>query len=110
MTRQLELVVQGVLGTTPIVSRAPSGRAYCRFRLATTPTFRTSEGWRDEETIWFTAKAWGPLAENLARLLHRARPTRPAHPWQHWFYTSAPGAQAWWKWWNPASPRTVAAH
>ena len=24
----------------------------------------------------------------LARLLHRARPTRPAHPWQHWFYTS----------------------
>lgn len=51
MTRQLELVVQGVLGTTPVVSRAPSGRAYCRFRLATTPTFRTSEGWRDEETI-----------------------------------------------------------
>ena len=44
MTRQLELVVQGVLGTTPVVSRAPSGRAYCRFRLATTPTFRTSEG------------------------------------------------------------------
>ena len=60
MTRQLELVVQGVLGTTPVVSRAPSGRAYCRFRLATTPTFRTSEGWRDEETVWFTAKAWGP--------------------------------------------------
>ena len=74
MTRQLELVVQGVLGTTPIVSRAPSGRAYCRFRLATTPTFRTSEGWRDEETIWFTAKAWGPLAENLARSLRKGDP------------------------------------
>ena len=74
MTRQLELVVQGVLGTTPVVSRAPSGRAYCRFRLATTPTFRTSEGWRDEETIWFTAKAWGPLAENLARSLHKGDP------------------------------------
>ena len=74
MTRQLELVVQGVLGTTPVVSRAPSGRAYCRFRLATTPTFRTSEGWRDEETIWFTAKAWGPLAENLARSLHKGAP------------------------------------
>ena len=42
MTRQLELVVQGVLGTTPVVSRTPSGRAYCRFRLATTPTFRTN--------------------------------------------------------------------
>ena len=74
MTRQLELVVQGVLGTTPIVSRAPSGRAYCRFRLATTPTFRTSEGWRDEETIWFTAKAWGSLAENLARSLRKGDP------------------------------------
>ena len=46
----------------------------------------------------------------LARLLHRARPTRPAHPWQHWFYTSAPDAQARWKRRNPASPRTVAAH
>ena len=74
MTRQLELVVQGVLGTTPVVSRAPSGRAYCRFRLATTPTFRTSEGWRDEETVWFTAKAWGPLAENLARSLRKGDP------------------------------------
>ena len=74
MTRQLELVVQGVLGTTPVVSRTPSGRAYCRFRLATTPTFRTSEGWRDEETIWFTAKAWGPLAENLARSLRKGDP------------------------------------
>ena len=74
MTRQLELVVQGVLGTTPVVSRATSGRAYCRFRLATTPTFRTSEGWRDEETIWFTAKAWGPLAENLARSLRKGDP------------------------------------
>ena len=74
MTRQLELVVQGVLGTTPVVSRAPSGRAYCRFRLATTPTFRTSEGWQDEETIWFTAKAWGPLAENLARSLRKGDP------------------------------------
>ena len=74
MTRQLELVVQGVLGTTPVVSRAPSGRAYCRFRLATTPTFRTSEGWRDEETIWFTAQAWGPLAENLARSLRKGDP------------------------------------
>ena len=74
MTRQLELVVQGVLGTTPVVSRAPSGRAYCRFRLATTPTFRTSEGWRDEETIWFTAKAWGSLAENLARSLRKGDP------------------------------------
>ena len=74
MTRQLELVVQGVLGTTPVVSRTPSGRAYCRFRLATTPTFRTSEGWRDEETVWFTAKAWGPLAENLARSLRKGDP------------------------------------
>ena len=68
MTRQLELVVQGVLGTTPVVSRAPSGRAYCRFRLATTPTFRTSEGWRDDARAAFL-DGYGGSTGTLADVL-----------------------------------------
>ena len=75
MSRQLELTVQGSLGTTPVVSRTASDRAYCHFRVATTPTFRGSDGvWRNGETVWFTAKAWGALAENLGRSLRKGDP------------------------------------
>lgn len=74
MSRQLDLVVQGVLGTNPAVTRTASGRPYCYFRLATSPSFRTTDGWQDGDTIWFTAKSWGPLAENLGRSLHKGDP------------------------------------
>lgn len=74
MSRQLELVVQGVLGTNPVISRTSSGRSYFHARLATTPTFRTEKGWQDGETVWFTAKAWGALAENLGCSLRKGDP------------------------------------
>ncbi|MDO4899045.1 single-stranded DNA-binding protein [Actinomyces sp.] len=74
MSRQLDLVVQGVLGTNPAVTRTAGGRPYCYFRVATSPSFRTAQGWRDGQTIWFTAKSWGPLAENLGRSLHKGDP------------------------------------
>ena len=74
MSRQLDLVVQGSLGTNPIVSRTSSGRLFCYFRVATAPSFRVADAWREGPTIWFTAKAWGYLAENLARSLHKGDP------------------------------------
>ena len=74
MSRQLDLVVQGSLGTNPIVSRTSSGRLFCYFRVATAPSFRVADVWREGPTIWFTAKAWGYLAENLARSLHKGDP------------------------------------
>ena len=42
--------------------------------MATAPSFRVEEVWRDGPTIWFTAKAWGYLAENLAHSLHKGDP------------------------------------
>ena len=74
MSRQLDLVVQGSLGTNPVVSRTSSGRLFCYFRVATAPSFRVADVWREGPTIWFTAKAWGYLAENLARSLHKGDP------------------------------------
>ncbi|WP_315501159.1 single-stranded DNA-binding protein [Actinomyces radicidentis] len=76
MTRQPELTVQAVLGTNPVLSHVGEDkRPFCRFRAATTPSVRTSDGgWRDGETVWFTAKAWGALAENLAFSLHKGEP------------------------------------
>lgn len=74
MSRQLDLVVQGVLGTRPSVVRTATGRPFCHFRVATTPSFRSRDGWRDGATMWFTAKAWGALAENLGHSLHKGDP------------------------------------
>ena len=72
MTRQLDLPVQGVVGTSPVLSRVgDSARPYCRFRVAVTPTYRTEQGWNNAETIWFTAKAWGQLAANLSHSLRK---------------------------------------
>ena len=74
MSRQLDLVVQGSLGTNPVVSRTSSGRLFCYFRVATAPSFRVEEVWRDGPTIWFTAKAWGYLADDVAHSLHKGDP------------------------------------
>lgn len=75
MTRQLDLTVQGVIGTHPLLSRVGTRqRAYCRFRVAVTPTYRTDQGWQNGDTMWFTAKAWGQLAENITRSLHKGDP------------------------------------
>ena len=72
MTRQLDLTVQGVVGTNPVLSRVgDTARPYCRFRVAVTPTYRTDQGWNNAETIWFTAKAWGRLAANLSHSLRK---------------------------------------
>ena len=72
MTRQLDLTVQGVVGTNPVLSRVgDNARPYCRFRVAVTPTYRTEQGWNNAETIWFTAKAWGQLAANLSHSLRK---------------------------------------
>lgn len=75
MTRQLDLTVQGVVGTHPLLSRVGSrNRPYCRFRVAVTPTYRTDQGWHNGETMWFTAKAWGQLAENISRSMRKGDP------------------------------------
>ena len=72
MSRQIDLTVQGVVGTNPVLSRVgDEARPYCRFRVAVTPTYRTDQGWNNADTIWFTAKAWGQLAANLSHSVRK---------------------------------------
>lgn len=74
MSRHIDVVIQGVLGTTPVIASTSHERSYCHFRVATTPSFRSDDGWRDGPTLWFTAKAWGNLADNLAMSLRKGDP------------------------------------
>ncbi|WP_194949823.1 single-stranded DNA-binding protein [Actinomyces trachealis] len=73
MSRQIDVTVQGIVGTSPVLSRT-TGNPFCRFRVAVTPSHRGGSTWIDEPTIWFTAKAWGALAENLSFSLSKGDP------------------------------------
>lgn len=78
MTHQLDLTIQGTLGTNPVLSFSGTDErrlAYCRFRVATTTRHRTRTGqWVDDPTVWFTAKCWGSLAQNTAESLRKGDP------------------------------------
>ncbi|QKD80011.1 single-stranded DNA-binding protein [Actinomyces marmotae] len=78
MTHQLDLTIQGTLGTNPVLTFSGSDErrlAYCRFRVATTTRHRTRSGqWVDDPTMWFTAKCWGSLAINAAEALRKGDP------------------------------------
>lgn len=74
MARQIEMTVQGVLGTDPTLTESPGRRPFCHFRLANTPTYRAGDRWDEGDTIWFTVKAWGNLALNLSRSFRKGDP------------------------------------
>ena len=94
MSRQLDLVVQGVVGTNPTLGYTPkSNRAFCRFRVAVTPRHREGDRWVDDDTMWMTAKAWGSLARHLAYSVHKGEPVvlvgRLSE--EHWSGANGPG-------------------
>ncbi|WP_067783158.1 single-stranded DNA-binding protein [Actinomyces vulturis] len=64
MSRHIEVTVQGIVGTNPYFSHT-SGGGYCRFRLASTPSYFSGGQWVQGTTQWFTVKAFGNLARNI---------------------------------------------
>ncbi|MBF0972699.1 MAG: single-stranded DNA-binding protein, partial [Actinomyces graevenitzii] len=49
-------------------------KPYCRFRVAASYGQMVSGNWVNYDTLWFTAKAWGDLAEHLAQSFKRGDP------------------------------------
>lgn len=75
MSRPIEVTMQAIVGTEPKLHSGATGREFISFRLASTPSIRHADGtWHDGETMWVTAKAWGPFAENIGRSLHKGQP------------------------------------
>lgn len=68
-----KIMVVGNLGTDPEMRYTPSGSPVTSFRLATTRSFRTSNGERRDETEWFTIVAWSRLAELCNQFLSKGR-------------------------------------
>ena len=64
MSKSLNKVMLiGNLGRDPEMRYTPSGRPVTTFTLATTRSWKSSEGEQHSETEWFSIVAWGNLAE-----------------------------------------------
>ncbi|MFJ3867886.1 single-stranded DNA-binding protein [Streptomyces nigra] len=73
MAGETVITVQGNLVDDPELKFTPAGHAVAKFRIASTPrTFdKSTNEWRDGETLFLTVSAWRRLAENVVETLHR---------------------------------------
>jgi len=72
MSRGLNKVMLiGNLGRDPEMRYTPSGRPVTTFSVATSRSWKTSEGERRSETEWFNIVAWGGLAEICNQFLSK---------------------------------------
>jgi single-strand DNA-binding protein len=65
------VTVVGTMGGDTELRFTPSGAAVASFSLAQTPRVKdkSSDEWRDGETIWFRCTVWRQPAENVAESL-----------------------------------------
>ena len=68
-----KMTVIGYLGTDPEMRYTPNGNPVTSFRIATTRTYTSSDGERQQETEWFTVVAWNQLAELCNQYLSKGR-------------------------------------
>ncbi|MDD5361617.1 MAG: single-stranded DNA-binding protein [Ignavibacteria bacterium] len=72
MARSLNKVLLiGYLGKDPEVKYTEKGDAYCKFSLATTETYRNSEGKDIDRTEWHYVTVWRKLAEICGQYLKK---------------------------------------
>ena len=67
-----KVLLLGNLGKNPEVRFTPSGRACCRFPLATSEVW-TTEGEKHERTEWHQIVVWGKSAEHCGQYLRKGR-------------------------------------
>jgi len=74
MSRGLnKVMIIGHLGRDPEMRYTPSGRPVTTFSVATSRSWKSSEGERRTETEWFNIVAWGSLAEICNQYLKKGQ-------------------------------------
>lgn len=68
-----KIMVIGNVGTDPEMRYTANGNAVTSFRMATSRTYNTSAGERQQETEWFTIVCWNQLAEQCNQFLAKGR-------------------------------------
>ena len=67
------ITIVGNLASDPELRFTPSGAAVANFRVLSTPRRfdKTTNDWKDGETLGITCSVWREAAENLAQSLHK---------------------------------------
>jgi len=68
-----KVILIGNLGRDPEIRYTQGGQAVANFTLATTESFTTREGKREERTEWHRIVVWGKTAELCTQYLAKGR-------------------------------------
>jgi single-strand DNA-binding protein len=68
------LTFSGWVGGNVELAHTASGAAVATLRVGSTPRRLKDGVWEDQETIWYSVKAWRTLAENVAASVQRGQP------------------------------------
>jgi single-strand DNA-binding protein len=73
MAGDTQITIIGNLVDDPQLRFTPTGQAVANFRVASTPRFldRTTNEWKDGESLFLTCNVWRQAAENVAESLQR---------------------------------------
>lgn len=66
-------ILVGNLGKDPEVRFTGTGRAVCKFPVATTSTWNDNDGNKQERTEWHNVIVWGKQGENCGKFLSKGR-------------------------------------
>ena len=66
-----KVILIGNLGKDPEMKFTPSGKATCKFSLATNAKWTDANGEKKEAVTWHNIETWGRLAEICNKYLHK---------------------------------------
>ena len=66
-------ILVGNLGKDPEVRFTGTGKAVCKFPIATSTTWNDADGARQERTEWHNIIVWGKQGENCGKFLSKGR-------------------------------------
>ena len=76
MSKDLEITVHGWVAAAPYTSKKDDGYiGFASFPIIHTERFRDASGeWKNGRSITLRAKAWGVMADNIARSIDKGQP------------------------------------
>lgn len=83
----------GNLGQDPEIKKTDKGKSVARFTLATTDSYRNSEGQKVEDTTWHNIVAWNGLAEIATKFLKKGKEVAVEGRIAHRAYEDKEGVQ-----------------
>jgi len=88
-----KVILIGHLGKDPEPKMTPSGKSLARFSLATTETWKTQTGEKQQKTEWHNIIVWNKLAEIAGKYLRKGKQVMIEGRLQYRDYTDQSGVK-----------------